>query len=170
MDRSSYRASEAMDGMVASDEALVEQVSALEARVDDVVGGVDVIPRIETAQEQMAATVEAVETSNGRIDGTSEGTEAALSALDEIASAVEEIAEGIGTVASANGKQAATVEEVTSLAESVEDGAESVQEDTGPSPKPPTSKDGRSSNPRSGSANSPTTATNAERPQGCPCV
>lgn len=42
---------------------------------------------IGTAQQQMAATVEAVEESNERIEGTSEEMEAALSALDEITGA-----------------------------------------------------------------------------------
>ena len=65
---------------------------------------------IGTAQQQIAATVEAVEESNERIEDTSEEMEAALSALDEITGAVEEIANGIETVATANDEQAATVD------------------------------------------------------------
>ena len=75
---------------------------------------------IGTAQQQMAATVEAVEESNERIEGTSEEMEAALSALDEITGAVEEIANGIETVATANDEQAATVDSPRSPSRSKE--------------------------------------------------
>jgi len=87
----------------------------------------DIARRVETVQEQTAATVREVEESYDLIMSADERIEAAVESLREISDAVTEAANGIDEVAAANDQQAATVEEVLTAVEGTRETAETVE-------------------------------------------